>query len=80
MEHTLIAGSLSNCGVDHCFVDSTSKGLDKAEGPVENSLATAKTSRGMFVKACVAKAMTWELESVKALPTHDSTTNEASSS
>ena len=61
-------------------MDSTSKGLDKAEVLVEKSLAKAKTSRGMSLRACVAKSMTWKLESVKALPTHDSTTNEASSS
>ena len=61
-------------------MDSASKGLTKAKGTEEKSLAKAKTSRGMSVKACVAKAMTWELESAKALPIHDGIMSEASSS
>ena len=74
MECALSAGSLSSCGGDHCFMDSTSKSTE------EKSLAKTKTSRGMFVKACVAKAMTWELELVKALPMHDGIMSETPSS
>jgi hypothetical protein len=55
-------------------MDSTSQSHAKARSSEEKSLATAKNSRGMSTKACLAKAMNWELESAKVLPTHGAST------
>ena len=42
------------------------------------SLAKTKRSRGISAKACVAKTMTWELESAKGVTIHDASGIEAS--
>jgi hypothetical protein len=55
-------------------MDLTSQSLAKVRSPEEKSLAKAKNSREMSAKACSAKAMNWELESAKVLPTHDAST------
>ena len=59
-------------------MDLTSKGLAKAKCTKEKSLAKAKNSRGLSAKACAAKAVTWEIESARALPIHDVTKSKAS--
>jgi hypothetical protein len=55
-------------------MDSTSEPLAKARSSEEKSLAKARNLRGMSARACSAKAMNWELESAKVLPTHDTNT------
>jgi len=55
-------------------MDSTSQSNAKAKSSKEKSLAKATNSRGMSARACSAKAMNWTLESSKALPTHDAST------
>jgi hypothetical protein len=42
------------------------------------SFAKTKSSRGISARACVAKTMTWELESAKGVTIHDTSGIEAS--
>jgi hypothetical protein len=42
------------------------------------SSTTTRSSRGILVRACVAKTMTWELNSAKGVPAHDASIGEVS--
>jgi hypothetical protein len=59
-------------------MDSTSQSFAKARSSEEKSWAKTKSSRGISARACVAKTMTWELESAKAVTVHDASSIEAS--
>jgi hypothetical protein len=50
----------------------------KARSSEEKSGAKTKNSRGISARACVAKTMTWELESAKGVTVHDGSSIEAS--
>ena len=62
----------------HYFMDLTNQRVAKARSSEEESLAKAKNSRGISARACLPKAMTWELESAKVLHNHDGSIGEAS--
>ena len=49
-------------------MDATSKNLSKANDTEEKNSAQAKTSRGLSLRACVAKAVGWTLKKATALP------------
>ena len=59
-------------------MESTSQSLAKAKSTEKKSLAKAKISKGISTRACLAKAITWELESAKALPKCEGSISEAS--
>jgi hypothetical protein len=59
-------------------MDSTSRSFVKAMSSEEKSWAKTKSSSGISARACVAKTMTWELESAKGVTIHDASSIEAS--
>ena len=59
-------------------MDLKSKDIDKADAPVEKGGAKAKTSRGMSLRACVAKSMTWTLEKAISPPSQEASINKTS--
>ena len=60
-------------------MDSTNQSIAKARRLEGKSLAKAKGSKGISARACVAKTMTWELESAKGVTIHYVSIVEASS-
>ena len=52
-------------------MESTSHGLTEAKSTNERTLARAKASRGISLKACVAKAADWTLEKANAPPSQE---------
>jgi hypothetical protein len=59
-------------------MDSTSWSFAKARSSEEKIGAKTKRSRGISARACMAKTMTWELESAKGVTVHDASSIEAS--
>jgi hypothetical protein len=64
---TLSLELASSCEVGHYPMDST-----------RPSSTTARSSRGISARACVAKTMTWELNSAKGVLAHDASINKVS--
>ena len=40
------------------------------------NVTTVRSSRGIFARACIAKTMTWELDSATSVPAHEASINE----
>ena len=59
-------------------MDPTIRSPAKARSEEEEGLAKAKNSRGISARACVAKTMTWDLESAKGVTSYDASSIEAS--
>jgi hypothetical protein len=57
----------SSCEVGHHPMDSTKTIFTKA-----------RSSRGISAKACMAKTLTWELDSAKGVLAHDASISEVS--
>ena len=57
----------SSCEVGHYPMDST-----------KPRFTTVRGSRGMSARACMAKTMTWKLDSAKGALAHDASISEAS--
>ena len=52
-------------------MEPTSHNLTEAKGTNEKTLAKARVSRGISLRACVAKAEGWTLEKANALPSQE---------
>ena len=59
-------------------MESKGDGLTKAKNTKENTLAKAKVSRGISLRACVAKAAGWTLEKANASPPQEANINKTS--
>jgi hypothetical protein len=59
-------------------MDSTRRSSAKARSSEEKSWTKTKSSRGILARACVAKTMTWELESAKGVTVHNASSIETS--
>jgi hypothetical protein len=57
-------------------MESTSKPVDEAKSPEEESVTKVKKKRGMSAWACAYKARNWTLETSKAPPTPNTGTKE----
>ena len=64
--------------VCYCFMESTSHNLTGAKSVNETTLTNAKVSRGISLRACVAKAAGWTLEKANALPMQEASINKTS--
>ena len=56
-------------------MEPTSHSLNEVTSTNEKALAKAKVSRGISLRACVAKAEGWTLEKANALPIHEASIN-----
>ena len=52
-------------------MESTSHNLTEAKSTNEKTLAKAKVSRGISLRAYVAKSMNWTLEKANVLPSQE---------
>ena len=59
-------------------MESTSHSLTEAKSTNEKTLAKARVSRGISLRACVAKAAGWTLEKANALPVQEASINKTS--
>ena len=59
-------------------MESTSHSLIEVNSTCEKTLAKAKISRGISLRACVAKAAGWTLEKANALPIQEANINKTS--
>ena len=60
------------------FMDSMSKGHAKVKNTEEKTVVKAKASRGISLRAYVAKAAGWTLEKANALPMKEASINKTS--
>ena len=56
-------------------MDSMSKGLAEVKDAEEKNVVKAKVSRGISLRACVAKAEGWTLEKANSLPMKEASIN-----
>ena len=66
---------LSTCTL---IVDSTSHGLTEVKSTNEKALAKAKVLRGISLRVCMAKSMTWTLEEANDLLSQEANINKTS--
>ena len=59
-------------------MESTSHSLTEAKSTNEKTLAKAKVSRKISLRACVAKAADWTLEKANALPIQEASISKTS--
>ena len=59
-------------------MESATHSLTEVKSTDEKTLAKAKVSRGISLRACVAKAAGWTLEKANALPIQETSINKAS--
>ena len=59
-------------------MESTSHSLTEAKITNEKALANVKVSRGISLRACVAKAADWTLEKANALSVQQASINKTS--
>ena len=59
-------------------MDSISNNFAEAKGTEGNSVVKVKTSRGISLRACVAKAAGWTLEKANATPIQEASINKTS--